>query len=229
MKMVSLMPVHRPANWLRVRSNFETCRAHNPGVDLRWHPLMYGDEWDAVPAAAKELLTAEWIQPLLVGRPNRAGWPRAQTIYTLFNAGMAELAAAGYDGWMILGSDDDLLPYAYAGRVAAAAASGAQALMVSLARGQRAVHSAYPTWGLQAAPENLAPCAVNGSQVAVAFPAVAGDRFEFAEIADGVMLQKWYQRMPSAFRFAPEFQMPFNALEPERWDANKLQALLNQP
>lgn len=226
MKIAMLMPVHRPDNWALVQENMWAMRWEDIHIQFDWKPLLYQDEFDALTDAQRKLIHGNWEKTVIIPRPENLT-SRAAIIYTLINSAMDALSREDFDGWMILGSDDDLVPHRYLTKIREAHETGAKALVVGLERGQRIGASGYDVTPLGASAENMTPGAVNGSQVAVDFQSVKDDRFEHQEIADGLMIKKWHERMPDRFKFVPYFKLPFNALEPGRWDYLPLHRLLH--
>lgn len=230
MKIAVLMATMRWQNWPLIRRNLEDAR--NAGGDFQWVPAIYPSEWADVPEAARAVLQAAWITPVII-EPSAAGFhPVLHKVNTALDwiGDHANHAAT----WCFFGADDDLVPKSFGLRLQGAADAEARAIVTSCARGQRAVLSGYPTWPLIAAPGNMVPCAVTGSQVTVRYDAFAGLRFRPHMQGDGEMIGWLHAKMPGAFRYLPDYYVPFNALEGRgtpgsRWDEDKLAEILNQP
>lgn len=247
--LVPTMP-SRAGNWPTLRRNFEECRARASG-QVRWLVVIYSDEWARVDARDKSVLEAEGAVLLVVDPPADGFMPCLHKLNAALdwleeNSGTgAEPGPSGQ--WCYFGADDDLVPRSLGVRVAEVAQCqpAAQVIVCSCQRGQRAVVTGYPTWPLIAEPGNMVPCAVTGSQAIVRLEALAELpprqevehpeaprgrlRFRSHAIADGEMIQWLHRRAGARFRYLREYYLPFNALEPQRWDAEALEGVLSQP
>ncbi len=227
MKLIVIMATRRWQNWPALRKNMETVRAAG-GLELHWWPVLYHEEWEGLHPDVQLGLRADWITVIRQSPPLDGFNP----ILYKQNTALDVLDLRGSRDWCYFGADDDLLPHSVARQVQAADDGRARVIVCSCKRGQRTtVHSGYPPWPLIAEPGNMVPCAVTGSQAIVradAFETPTRLRFRSHAQADGEMIQWLHQREPDAFRYLRDYYLPFNALEPDRWDAPDLADVLNQ-
>jgi hypothetical protein len=213
-----IMATRRWQNWPKVRANIEAARS--PAAEIRWRPVVYEAEWAEIPADYQACLQGDWIDPMVIVPTDY------NPILHKCNAALEHLIGSGQDTWCFFGADDNLIPNSLGRKLSAAAEPGVKVIVSGLQRGQRAIHSGYPTFSLHAEPGNMRVCAVSGEQATIHISAFGELRFANSMCADGMMIQSLHERMPGAFRYLPDFYVPFNALEPERWDEDKLRALI---
>ena len=218
MNIAIIMPTLRWANWPRVRANLEAARS--PAAQLVWLPVMYHHIRDELTPAQLAPLRADWIHPLVLHDE-----PGVNPIYHKFNAGLNRLAAEDFDGWFYFGADDDLIPAAFGRKFSQGRPHGV--IVASAKRGQRVTDKGYPTTDLVAAPENMRVGCVTAGQALLHLRLLHRRRYRHHDCADGMMLEVLYKSAPEEFCFLPDFFLPFNALEPGRWDEDKLNELLN--
>lgn len=129
--------------------------------------------------------------------------------------------------YFIFSSDDNIIP----ARVLEAwqSAPGKAVIVCSHKRGQRIPTNglAHGTSDLVACPENMRISFISGEQVLVRRDAYGCMRFDLGVCADGAMIERLWRILPrDEFHFMPSVFMPFNALQPGRWDDAELQKIL---
>lgn len=248
MNVAIIMATMRWENWARVLEQLRRI-ALTPGLRLFWLPVLYARERQAASLAARELLfghhAPRWIKPLVIAEE-----PGVNHCVRKQNAALEELERTGFAGWLMTASDDNLLPaglgrrlvaagYPIAARAELPRAGGTAVtdrryrppgvIVFSHARGQ---HIPAPpprdfgTSDLLAAPENMVVGRVSGEQYFVHASLLRGFRFAHHGCCDGELVQALHEQFPAEFCFVPDFFIPFNALEPGRWDEDKLAAAL---
>lgn len=226
MTTIVIVPTCRLDNWPAVVDNIQKARAK---ADVRLMFVLYRHEYvDEKINAAVMPHMREWIN--IYPTHEETGWLPA-----LFKINMGidlleqHMVGNKENTWLMFGADDDLVPFSIGEAVDKHADANARVIVTSCKRGQRAVMTGYPTWPLIAEPGNMVPCAVTGSQAIVRLDALEGLRFRNHAQADGELIQKLHQKMPDAFRYLRHYYIPFNSLEPQRWDQSALDEVLNQP
>ncbi len=247
MKICINMPTRRHENWPRLIANYTA--ALHPGVYLLWQPVLYRDEWESFPKEALALIypdphVAPGLEIRLTVVERAAGTEPGKIDVGLCaphkqNEGLAALERAGFSGWIGHYSDDNLIPRCFCRRWSQGILSWmakiqspdprafAAVLVASHKRGQATGRTGHHTSDLIAAPENMRVGSVSGEQYLVNSEVMRGRRFVMGGCCDGVLIEQLHKEMPELFCYLPDFFIPFNALETDRWtDAAALNACL---
>ena len=252
MNIMIIMATMRWQHWARLRTQFLYI-ASTPGLRLFWMPVLYPRERDSAATEALHQLfghhAPRWIQPLVIAEE-----PGVNHCIRKQNAALDRLEEMGFDGWLMTASDDNLLPHNLGKRLLQSRVSGLKSkvghspaddgnasrlqppasrlnrvIVFSHKRGQ---HIPAPpprdfgTSDLIAAPENMIVGKVSGEQYFVHSSLLEGFRFAHHGCCDGQLVQALHEQAPGEFRFVPDYFIPFNALEPGRWEPDELQKVL---
>lgn len=228
MNVLLVMPTMRHGYWPAVRQHMEQAMAAWPELKLFWMPVLWQEE---VAKLTPEQLAPvfghdapQWIRPLV--QPAES-IPDMQTITRKNNAGNEQYERWGFNGWVSWWSDDNLLPRNIGKQMLAN--QHKRVIVFSHKRGTRAVGPIpYETTDLIAAPENMEVTRVSGEQFFIHSTLLTGWRFPYYECGDGLLIKALYELHPKEFAFLPDFFTPFNALEPGRWDDDKLREVIEQ-
>lgn len=228
MNVLLVMPTMRHGYWPAVRQHMEQAMAACPELKLFWMPVIYHEELAKLSEAERAPIfahdTPRWIIPHVCHEEQNL---EMQHITRKNNAGSEASERNGFNGWVSWWSDDNLLPRNF-GRWMVERMDK-RIIVFSHKRGQRAVGAiAYETTDLIAAPENMEVMKVSGEQFFIHSTLINGWRFPYYQCGDGLLIKALYELHPGEFAFAPDKFVPFNALEPGRWDEDKLREVIEQ-
>lgn len=224
MNVTIIMPSMRSENWHRVRHSIVETKALAPDVQVSWMPVVYRSELEKATPEELSALDGSWITTLIISEE-----PEVYHAVRKENAAIDFLQGSGFDGWLVVWSDDNLFPRAWANRLVDCDLARPGVIVFSCRRGQRAVAPPprdFGTGDLIAAPENIRIGGITGEQYVFHSSLVGRLRFAHRQIADGEMVEEFFRRFPDTFRFTPDFFIPFNALEENRWDEAELKRVV---
>jgi hypothetical protein len=233
MNIAIVMPSMRSQNWAQIAADLAAVQSRQ--VRVTWLPVIYPREYQAAAVSDREVLygpaAPRWIQPLVIAEE-----PGVNHIVRKQNAALDELELNHFSGWFFSWNDDNRIPSALGTRLAAQMTGEASpgVIVFSCKRGQRippdvTPERAFATHDLIAAPEHMRVGYVTGEQYAIHTRLLNGRRFAHHPCCDGIMVESLHRQMPQEFRFVPDYFVPFNALEPGRWDSEELNKVINQP
>lgn len=188
-------------------------------MDFIWQPVMFNDEWEKFPNGSKLLLDEDWITPLLIDRADQG--TRYDQVKYKIDRGAQKWKGADAFMWPL--SDDNILPKTCLERIASRMQGQTKkVVVVSHKRGQRTVF--HPHFDLIAHYGSMQAGLVSGEQYWLHFSLMP----ETCYVNDthflhcGFLMEYMLATYPNEFLFLPDIFVPFNALEPGRWDRDKL-------
>jgi hypothetical protein len=224
------MPTMRHGYWKEVRRHMEQVMEATPELKLFWMPVIWHEELEKISEEDKAVIfghhAPRWILPVVIHA--EPGMDTGEIITRKNNAGNEAYERQGFEGWVSWWSDDNLLPRNIGKRMLAH--KDKRVIVFSHKRGQHAVGPiAYETSDLIAAPENMEVTRVSGEQFFIHTTLIPGWRFPYHQCGDGLLIKALSRMYPNDFAYEPDFFTPFNAIEPGRWDADKLKECIEQP
>lgn len=213
----------RKGNWLRLRENWEAVMEKgNQHVIMVWMPVLYYSEWESLSSDDIRVLTGTWISTLVTDPSKQEMLPVIDKI----NTGIDVVASRDSEAWVFPESDDNLVPLNLLEKLASVMDEQARVIIPSVARGQHQTKSEYPTESLIASPENM--CVGACTSAFIHYGVLVNRRYFNSNLADGLMIEELHQTMPETFRYLPDVFTAFNALEPGRWDEEKLKDIVSK-
>ena len=129
-------------------------------------------------------------------------------------------------GWIWQVQDDNLVaPWAFAGWIEGIR-TGKRVIVGSHHRGSGS--SRHGSTPLIAAAVNMLRGRVSLEQYLVHSSIHSSRRYENSIAADGYFVENLWRDIPGEFHFMPDFFIPFNVLEPGRWEPGELERFMDR-
>lgn len=222
MNIYNLMPVMRVECWPKIMANLELGR--RLGVTVQWCPVLFDREWKNLPIQPRISLQNEKWRMVIV--EDLEQFPMTQknnfALHCLEEGIKLGICASGF---VFLGSDDNLIPEKVWRAWLEAESSGKKIIVTSCRRGQRTAASGHGTEDLIAASENMDVGKVTGEQFLIHSSLMQGRSLAQGRDHDGILIHQLWMEKPEEFLYLPNVFVPFNALEPDRWDNTALKEM----
>ncbi len=220
MKITICTPSSRWWNLIHLKHTLQRASIGS-GVSLTWLIVFYDTQFPDVPAEVISDLKCPWINILVIPAPTR----KLDPCYHKLNCALDSLA--GHDEWFWFIADDNLLPKSCLSKLRGQAENyGKPAMVASMKRGQ--VKTWHDKHDLIASRHNVVIGGITGEQYLMKLDFIGKTRFDYGRngCADASFAEDLFREHPKAFHFIPDLFIPFNALEPVRWDFVELEKVL---
>ena len=171
-------------------------------LGVNWHPIFDSSQRDLVPKLPG------WVRPLYCPAvPNK--WFAGNYKSNYF----ARNGEYGDQDRIILINDDDWIGEGFLDKIDAV---GGDFLICGMKRGDNVAASNYPTFTLEAKPENLAHGSIGGEQIIISGSLQRKYRWCSTRAGDWLLIAELLAEWKPVF--VPEAYALFNYLEPGRWN-----------